>query len=226
MQNVPMASTSKPLSVFRDLRLRGPADAIERLRQALIEHATAPWRHAPEREERVHLPSAEGRPMAFERAASPGYESAGLVLFARPDGLEVTNIVPLQLSELSHRDYNAILEDFAEQIARPASNPTGFVVELSGSTVQIEDKLSVAAADALRRFNALANKSTGASHPYDRQRWFDFVIQTHTDRSDLDSDLLHRWLIESEDWPEDQASDLAIEYERSRALLARFEETA
>ena len=87
-------------------------------------------------------------------------------------------------------------------------------------------KLSEAAADALRRFNALANKSTGASHPYDRQRWFDFVIQTHTDRSELDPDLLHRWLIESEDWPEDQASDLAIEYERSRALLARFEETA
>ena len=49
--------------------------------------------------------------MAFERAASPGYESAGLVLFARPDGLEVTNIVPLQLSELSHRAYNAILEE-------------------------------------------------------------------------------------------------------------------
>lgn len=226
MQNVPVASNSKPLSIFRDLRLRGPADDIERLRAALIEQAATPWRHAPEREERVHLPAADGRPMAFERSTSPGYESAGLVLFARADGLEVTNIVPLQVSELSHGAYNAILENFAEQIARPAAHRTGFVVELTGNTVQIEDKLSEAAAHALRRFSVLANKSTGASHPYDRQRWFDFVILTHAERSELDSDLLHRWLIESEGWSEDQASDLAIEYERSRALLARFEETA
>jgi hypothetical protein len=226
MQNVPMASTSKPLNVFRDLLLRGPADASAQLRQALIDHATAPWRHAPEREERVHLPAVEGKPMAFERTASPGYESAGLVLFPRPDGLEVTNIVPLERSELSRRAYNTILEDFAEQIARPAANSTGFVVELSGSTEQIEDKLSLSAFEALTRFSALANQSTGASHPKDRQRWFDFVIQAHMERSELDSDFLERWLIESEDWPQAQASDLAIEYERSRALLARFEETA
>jgi hypothetical protein len=96
----------------------------------------------------------------------------------------------------------------------------------AGSTEQIEDKLSQSAFDALTRFSALANKSTGASHPYDRQRWFDFVIQAHLESSDLDSDFLERWLIESEDWPQDQASDLAIEYDRSRALLARFAETA
>ena len=100
------------------------------------------------------------------------------------------------------------------------------MVELSGSTEQIEDKLSLSAFEALTRFSALANQSTGASHPKDRQRWFDFVIQAHMERSELDSDFLERWLIESEDWPQAQASDLAIEYERSRALLARFEETA
>lgn len=224
MQNVSMPS-SKPLNVFRDLRLLGPVDAVELLRHALIERATAPWRHAPEREERVHLPAPDGKPMAFERSATPGFESAGLVLFARPDGLEVTNIVPLERSELRYSAYNTILEDFAEHIARPASSATGFVVELSGNTLQIEDKLSQAAADALRRFSVLANKSTGASHPLDRQRWFDFIILTHQDRSDLDADLLHRWLLESDDWPQDQASDLAIEYERSRALLSRFEES-
>jgi len=223
MQNVPMPSSSKPLSVFRDLLLVGPSNAIDGLRQALIGHAAAPWRHAPEREDRVHLP--DGKPMAFERSATPGFESAGLVLFQRPDGFEVTNIVPLELSELSHRAYNTILEDFADQIARPASTESGFVVKLSGNTVQIEDKISQTAADALRRFSVLANKSTGASHPLDRRRWFDFIIQAHRDGSDLDADFLHRWLVESDDWPEEQASDLAIYYERSRALLSRFEET-
>lgn len=224
MQNVGMPSSSKPLNVFRDLRLLGPIDAIERLRDALVASAKAPWRNAPEREKRLQVPAPDGRPMAFERSATPGYEAAGLVLFARPDGLEVTNIVPLERSELSHRAYNMILEDFAEQIARPASRATGFEVKLSVDAVQIEDMLSPAAAEALRRFSALANKSTGAAHPLDRQRWFDFIIQAHQDHSDLDADFLHRWLLESDDWPQSRASDLAIEYERSRALLTRYEE--
>lgn len=163
--------------------------------------------------------------MAFERSASTGFDAAGLVLFAMPGGLEVTNIVPLEHSELSHRAYNTILEDFAEQIARPAASASGFVVEISDGTIQIEDKLTPAAAEALRRFSALANKSTGASHPFDQQRWFDFIIQSHRDHSDLDADLVLRWLCESDNWPEDKASALAIEYERSRALLSRFEET-
>jgi len=126
-------------------------------------HATPPWRHVPEREERVHLPAVDGKQMAFERAASPGYESAELVLFGRSDGLEVTNIVPLQLSELSHRAYNTILEDFAEQIARPAANSTGFVVELSGSTEQIEDKLLEACTRSDQESIARARRSSARS---------------------------------------------------------------
>lgn len=220
-----MPTPSKPLSVFRDLRMLGPVVAFERLRQALTDCAKTPWRHAPEREELLHVHAPDERPMAFERSASMGFDAAGLVLFAIPGGFEVTNIVPLEVSELSHSAYNTILEDFAEQIARPAASASGYVVEISDATIQIEDTLSPAAAEALRRFSVLANKSTGTSHPLDQKRWFDFIIQAHRDHSVLDADLVHRWLRESDDWPEDKARALAIEYERSRALLSRFEET-
>lgn len=220
-----MPTPSKPLSRFRDLRMLGPVDSMDQLRRTLVDFAKEPWRHAPEREKLLHDHSPEGQPMAFERSGSGEFEAAGLVLFAMPGGLEVTNIVPLEVSELSHSAYNTILEHFAEQVARPAASATGYVVEISGGTIQIEDTLSPAAAEALRRFSVLANKSTGASHPLDQKRWFDFIIQAHRDHSVLDADLVHRWLRESDDWPEDKASALAIEYERSRALLSQFEET-
>lgn len=221
-----MPSSTKPLDVFRDLHLRGPVAAIGLLRQALIGRAEPPWRHAPERERLLHLSGDDSKPLAFERSATAGFSSAGLVLFPSDDGLEVTNIVPREISELSHRAYNALLEDFADRVAQPAAEATGFTAELSGGTRQIEDKLSPGAAEALRRFSMLANKFTGASHPLDGQRWFDFLIRAHRDRCELDASFLRRWLMEADGWSEDHAVDLAIEYERARALLARLEETA
>jgi hypothetical protein len=164
--------------------------------------------------------------LAFERSATPGFDAAGLVLIAASDGMEVANIVPRETIELSHRAYNAILEDFAALVAEPAARTTGFCVELSRSTLQLEDEMEPIVAEALRRFSALANKSTGASHPRDRDRWFDFIVLAHRSNARLDASMLARWLYESEDWPEDGAQNLAVEYERSRALLARFATSA
>jgi hypothetical protein len=35
--------------------------------------------------------------------------------------------------------------------------------------------------------------------------------------------MLQRWLVEEESWPEDEASNLAIEYEQARGLLEVYE---
>ena len=86
--------------------------------------------------------------------------------------------------------------------------------------------VSPAVAEALRRFSVLANKSTGASHPLDRDRWFDFILLAHRENAQLDASVLARWLSESEGWFEDCARDLAGEYERSRSLLTRYEASA
>lgn len=225
-QNDMMSTTSKPLDIFRDLYLRGPASSADTLRQALKHCAVAPWRYAKEKERQFRELDIAGDALAFERAATPGFEAAGLMLIADGDGLRVANIVPLELSELSHRAYNAILEDFASQIARPAAQEAGYGVEISSSTLQLESVVSPAVTEALRRFSVLANKSTGASHPMDRDRWFDFILTAHRENVQLDASVLARWLNESEGWPEDGARELAGEYERSRSLLTRYEASA
>jgi hypothetical protein len=221
-----MSPASKPLDVFRDLHLRGPATASAALHQALKEHAVTPWRYAAEKEPQLRAMGQKDAALAFDRSATPGFDAAGLVLIAASDGMEVANIVPRETGELSHRAYNAILEDFATRIAQPAARAVGFRVELSSSTLQLEDEMPPVVAEALRRFSALANKSTRAAHPRDRDRWFDFIILAHRSSARLDASMLARWLCESEDWPENGAQDLAGEYERSRALLARFSTSA
>jgi hypothetical protein len=221
-----MSTTSKPLDIFQDLYLRGPASAAAALHQALKDRATPPWRYAMEKEEQLRELGEKGDALAFERAVTPGFEAAGLVLIADGDDLKVANIVPLELSELTHRAYNAILADFASEVARPAAMDAGYSVVMSNSTLQLENMVSPAVAEALRRFSVLANKSTGASHPLDRDRWFDFILLAHRENAQLDASVLARWLSESEGWFEDCARDLAGEYERSRSLLTRYEASA
>jgi hypothetical protein len=128
--------------------------------------------------------------------------------------------VPCHQHQLSYQEYNAILEEFSERLLRPHSERVGLRVELTETQADLDDWLSAEAAERLRRFSACANKSTGASHASDRERWNDFVVAAHRDRSSLSASTLRRWLIEVEGWPPEVASQLAIEYNYGRELLA------
>lgn len=224
-QNARMTKRTTPIEVFQDLHLRGSASALGVLHDALKAHAVAPWRYAAEKVDRLREMGEEKDALAFERAQTPGFEAAGLVLLPAGDGLEVVNIVPLNVSELSYAAYNAILQDFAASVAVPAAQVAGFRVDLSSATLQLEDKLPPNVLEALRRFSVAANRSTGATHPRDQDRWFDFIIQAHRSGAQLDASTLARWLSESDGWPEDGARELAGEYERARELLVRFVES-
>ncbi|MGK9236351.1 hypothetical protein KXS07_31505 [Inquilinus limosus] len=189
-----------------------------------MDHASPPWRHARERERDVAAHAGRGAEvLAFERDASGGIESVGLVLWSRDEGLEVTNIVPRRVSELGIRGYNAALEDFVARVAKPAAAATGYIVESSAAQQVLDDWLPAEAAGALRRFSAAANKATGSTHPMDRKRWFAFLISVHGAEAEFSTDLLVRWLTEVEGWSDDNAHDLAIEYEFGLALLDEYD---
>ncbi|WP_338661315.1 hypothetical protein VQH23_13815 [Pararoseomonas sp. SCSIO 73927] len=207
------------LEVFQDLLLHGPTERQSVLLQALVARATAPWRHVPDAGQRIAVPTSD-EVVAFEREAGDGLKAAGLVLWQRLEGYEVTNIVPRDGRELGRDGYNAILMDFVRRIAEPAASESGFSLEISAPTRRLEDWLSADAAHALRRFSGSANKSTGSSHPLDRRRWLAFLLQVHHDARRMDGSELSRWLVQVEGWQEDQASELASEYDFGLELLA------
>lgn len=126
-----MRESSKPLDVRQDLRLRGPATAFTALHGALTARAAHPWRFDAQKTERFRTLGREEGALAFERAATPGFEAVGLVLTATDDGMRVANIAPLLKVHLTVGEYNAILEDFAACIAWPAAQVTGCRVEFS-----------------------------------------------------------------------------------------------
>jgi hypothetical protein len=218
-----MTTETMQLEVFQDLFLRGPPNARASLRQALLDHAMAPWRHAGEVHKDPSIYGNEADVLTFKREAGEGLAEATLVLWPRPEGYEVTNIVPIDVRELGYSGYNAILQDFLRRIAVPAARQTGFEVETTAPRQSIEEWIPAKTAEALRRFSRSANKGTGSSHPLDRQRWFEFLIQAHADQRRIDTERLVRWLVEVDGWSDYSAHELAIEYEFGLDLLGEYD---
>ena len=219
-----MMYETKRVEVFQDLVLRGPPKSQSALRQALLDRIADPWFHTEEKEKKLSTRvESDADILAFERDTSDGLPAATLWLWSQSDGYKVTNIVPKATGQLDYSEYNAILEDFEQQVASPAAQQAGFQIEMTSSRQSIEDWLPQKAAEALRLFSRAANKSTGSGHPLDQKRWFRFLIEAHSDNGQLDTRLLARWLVEVEGWDDDDANKLAIEYEFGLGLLSEYD---
>jgi hypothetical protein len=217
-------SSANSISVFQDLRLHRGAHSLESLRDAILARVDVPWRHAKEREAMAAQVGMQPEEcLVFERAADDVLPAVGLVFWREAEGYHVSNVVPIDSGRLSHDEYNRAVQDFGERIVGPAAADLGLAVELTAGAESLEDWMSSASGERLRRFSRGANKSTGSSHPCDRERWFAFICGVHAEGCDLDTDKLARWLIEVERWHEEGAHDLTIEYEFARELLKHYD---
>ena len=213
----------KDMLVFQDLVLRGKKNDLLEIRKALLKQVAAPWSHAKDRESEISANASSSDVIVFTREKGEGIEAVGLMLWSHEDSYEVTNIVPRDIRELSFQGYNAALQDFVTRIVEPAIRVVGFQIEMTPERQSLNDWVAADVAEALRRFSAAANKSTGSSHPSDRKRWFEFLFAAHRSPRRLDTDRLGRWLIEAEGWPENTAHDLIIEYEFGLSLLNEYD---
>ena len=205
------------IEVFQDLTLISSDGQRSALRDALRRNAAPPWRHAEERER--EFPNTSREFIAFQRASGDNLAASGLTLCELTDGYEVVNIVPLEDDELGVSGYNDILNDFLERVVNPASRELDFDVSVTPRKQSITDWTSDEVASALHTFSVCANKSTGAGHPADRKRWFEFLFASYAANNRLDTELLGRWLVEAEEWPPEIAHDLVDSYQYSMDLL-------
>ncbi|SRR5713101_3022155 len=163
-------------------------------------------------------------PFSFRCTKQGRREEARLYLGCSETRMHVFNVVPQSVQRLSIEQYNLIVAEFCERFVRPVAEPQGFRVELSADERQIDEVLPSGAARLLHQFSAAANKGTGSAHPYDKRRWFDFLIEAYKSGASLDSYTLRRWLIEEENWPDELATNLVEEYEFARSLLTQFDQ--
>ena len=216
--------TDKSVEVFQNLNLKSRSSASS-IRDGILAQVLAPWHHDHEREEDIRRHASDGEDVIFlVRDEFDDVDESGMVLWQEGEGYRVSNIVPRNVSELGITKYNAILRDFVARVAEPAASSNGFDIVLTSSHQSLDDWLDAEPATALRRFSRLANKSTGAAHPMDRERWYAFLIATHRTSKRLDTDQLVRWLVEVEHWSEDTAHELAIDYEFALGLLEQYDQ--
>ena len=216
----------KSIEVFQNLHLKSRSSASS-IRTGILARLQAPWRHDSEREAEMRGAATDDEDViVLVRAEFDDIDESALVLWQEEaDSYSVSNIVPRHVSELGITKYNAILQDFADRIATPAAQAGDFEVEMTSASRTLDDWLAAGPADALRRVSRLTNKSTGAAHPMDRERWYAFLIATHRSTQRLNADQLARWLVEVENWPAERAQELAIDYESALGLLEQYDQS-
>lgn len=211
------------MRVFQDLDIQGPPESLRRFLDDLTARLTG-WERDPVREQRLREMSIS-RDEVFAIRTPPGGDLPAATLYLHGNEgtgtCRVSNIVPGEANELSKPQYNAILRAFYEGYVRDHAARFGLTALLSKDQITSRDVLSEQNARLLGLFSAAANMSTGSSHPLDGRRWRDFLSNSFRAGEILDEETL-RGLLLDEGWPEEQAYDLAGEYEAAMDVLRNF----
>jgi hypothetical protein len=211
------------MEVFRDLYVSATTEKMNAAVAEMEKAIPAGWARDKAAESRTQaFPTSTQRVSYCFACKKEKQRSAAMLILAQKDPATffVSNIIPVERHQLSHAEYNTILEDFYEKVFKPVADKAGLVHSFNGAEVGLEHWMDKATADLLRAFSACANKGTGASHPSDRERWNAFMLAAHRTGSRLDPSTLARWLVEVEEWSPEIAEQLALEYESGRGLLA------
>lgn len=134
----------------------------------------------------------------------------------------VDNIVPINKCELTYDEYNDLLDNFYNNVLEKIKIKGIEYIYESDPDYNILDEISINALTYLQAFSNAANKSTGSSHPLDRERWFKFICETVNDNKIIDTNNLTRYLCEDLGWNQDRAFELGCEYEFGVGLLENY----
>lgn len=114
------------------------------------------------------------------------------------------------------------MREFQTKFIEPIAKDLEIRVIVTPPELNIDNVMSSQLAAKFRQFSNAANKSSVGTHPNDEERFFDFIIQAHNEKSLLNESTLSELLIE-EEWSEDHAYELSIKYDFGRDLLKRYE---
>jgi hypothetical protein len=184
----------------------------------LLDHG---WRRDTKREQ--ELKSDHSLQLYCFACSRKNRRKAARLFLGSSDGqIRVTNIVPDEVNQLSHDEYNLIICEFSQLFVKPAAETLGYRIVLTEDEERIDDFLTPRTGELLRAYSAGSHKGQ-SSLPAERVTWLQFLIAAHRENAKLDGYRLKRWLTEEERWWEDSASEAADEYEFGRALLAQYD---
>lgn len=213
------------MKVLRELFIQGPPDKLLDFPDMAISVLGDEWERDIEAEKKLAKGSGGGKPMYCFATKAKSLPLARLWLaFKEDDKLYVSNIVPTQVNRLSQTEYNSILVKFSNDLAEIQALEPDFQINLDSDQKGLNDFFSADTGKKLTLFSVAANKSTGSSHPMDRERWLDFIIASVEEGSKISPSELETLLIEDEEWPPEEADELSSQYSFALEVLKAYRE--
>jgi hypothetical protein len=210
------------MKIYRDLKIYGNSEQLEKLIEEIEKHARPAWNRNRTDEIHPDLRNSNWKMFCFQREPSKNSIASRLWFIQKKDHIYVSNLFPIENKPgFKPDEYNRILQEFYDSYIDPIKDSIGILVNLSDCDPQLEKWISSIAAQKLRSFSLAANRS--GLHPLDQERFYSFIIEAHLEASRLDSETLKRWLLEDEEWPEDMADNISIQYEFGRSILREYD---
>lgn len=206
------------MKLYADLEFEGNLEAGSLFFGSLGETLPGGWTRNHAAEE--HMARGRvGETRCYTCTETPERRGAAVFIARKPGGnLCVLNIVPTSPGRLTSDMYNALLQDLLQSGLRQASESAGLTVRQGRTEAHMQDFVSPAAFRCLAGATGFAK--TSAMHPTEQMQWHQFLVLAHQEESSLTSGFLHRWLLEEQGWDDDEADDLANQYELGRELLS------
>jgi hypothetical protein len=205
-----------------ELKIRDPKADLASLPDRLEAALGNGWQRGRTFEQKLRTNGLSNAQVAcFTYAYDQGAPTAALWVSPRAvDEWYVSDVVPLDMRDLSDAECDAILREFQATLQSAPTAAQGFQVELVQGQSRLQEELSP---ECWRRLQALscAHLTSPKADPHERLEAL--IIQAHRDGALLDGQSLDDWL-KSEGWYDECRREIVHEYDFGRALLAHYDE--
>lgn len=228
------------MKIFRELYFSGTPSDLKKFADEISNYVVGDWRFV------TRETSGEYKSHLFFDYIGRKVENARVSIYLgdriNSGVINVGNIIPLNKNQLSIEEYNEVLMLFYNEVVMPFKNNNDYL-NISQPTDDKFDPLTIMSETSLKKLKSFcsgANKSTGSSHPCDKERWLSFVLQTVDEDRVIDSDILFRFLKDEEfwgtkpddfigvmgnyAWDEESAYELSMEYETISEAMKYYKE--
>jgi hypothetical protein len=213
------------MELLKNFEIEGGVESLKKCMLLISKLLEKGWVRDKEAEKESLKRHAGGADKVFCIICSrtKNYPSSKIYLLKYSGKITTTNIYPVkERRPLSNEEFNYIVRDFYEGFVKKAVEKTGVSITFSGGNVTPEDLLGRKPAKLLKLFSNAANKSSGSSHPLDRERWFNFIISAHLNGSKASTSELGQCLLE-DGWSDEMAHKLVCQYEYAKDLLQSYD---
>ena len=137
--------------------------------------------------------------------------------------MKIVNIVPTTSGSLTHDEYNKIFDCFYKDCLSKVLIGADITHEITEGVYNIQQLAGEKTYHALNTWEKNCNHSSGNINSFDFKRWADFLSIAFKEKTQLNPDLLNRWLVEERNWTDDElVSKIVLDYEYGLSILEHY----